>query len=123
LRRERVAEQIRHELSDIIQQDLGDPRRGWTTVTRVEMSPDLRYAKVFISIYGDDQTKGLTLKILKNAGRFLRGAVGRRLRLREVPDLHFVLDESIERSQRILDILRETEIPPETKDDEPGAQS
>lgn len=115
VRRQRVGEQIRAELSDVIQHELRDPRRGWITVTHVEMSPDLRHARVRISVLGDDAAKETSLKILQRAAGFLRGAVGKRVHLREVPELQFVLDESIEHSQRILDLLRQTEIPAETE--------
>jgi len=118
LRRERVAEQLREELSGIIQQDLQDPRMGWVTVTRVEVSPDLHYAKVFVSVYGDAKTKRISLEVLGRAGAFLRGELGRRVRLRVTPELRFVLDESIEHSQRILDVLRATDIPPAEPDAE-----
>ncbi|MBD3236498.1 MAG: 30S ribosome-binding factor RbfA [Candidatus Eisenbacteria bacterium] len=125
---------MRAELSDLIQHELRDPRRGWITVTRVEMSPDLRHARVLVSVLGDKSEKEMSLHVLQRAGSFLRGAVGRRVRLREVPELSFVLDESIEHSQRILDLLRETEIPPEAEsvegegppiepDDRPGGSA
>lgn len=122
LRRERVAEQVHHEISAIIQQDLSDPRKGWTTVTRVEMSPDLRYARVFVSVYGGADAKRDALRVLKHAAHFMRATLASRLRLREAPELHFVLDDSIERSQRILDLLRETDIPPAPPDEQAGRE-
>jgi len=120
MRRERVAEQIHHELSDILQNEVYDPRKGWLTVMRVEMSPDLGYAKAFVSIYGDETVKRETLRVLENAGRFIRAEIGRRIRLRQTPEIRFELDESIEYSQRIHDILKQTPIPP--ADEDPPAE-
>lgn len=112
MRRERVAEQIRQELSDILQNEIRDPRRGWMTVVRVEVSPDLCYARAGVSVLGDERAKREALDVLARASGFIRGEIGRRMRLRQTPEIHFVLDESIELSQRIQDVLRETPIPP-----------
>jgi ribosome-binding factor A len=112
MRRERVAEQLHHELSDILQNGVNDPRKGWVTVVRVEMSPDLTVAKAFVSIYGDERAKRESLRVLERAGHFVRAEIGRRIRLRQTPEIRFLLDESIEHSQRIQDILRDTPIPP-----------
>jgi len=113
LRRERVAEQIRQELSEILREEVRDPRVGWVTLTRVLMSTDLNYAKVYVSIYGDEVTQRTGLVALERAARFIRSALGHRIRLRQTPELTFHLDTSIAHSQRIMDVLRETEIPPE----------
>ena len=117
VRRERVAEQLHHELSDILQNEINDPRKGWVTVVRVEMSPDLTVAKAFVSIYGDERAKRESLRVLERAGHFVRSEIGRRIRLRQTPEIRFVLDESIEHSQRIQDILRDTPIPPPDGDE------
>jgi len=122
VRRERVAEQMRQELSDVIQLEIRDPRKGWVTVTRVEMSPDLHYAKVFVSVYGDEEAQQVTMKVLKRAASFIRGVIGRRVRLRQTPELRFFLDDSIKQSQRILDLLRETDIPPDDGDEAEAGQ-
>jgi len=113
IRRERVAEQIRDELSDIVQNDLRDPRKGWLTILRVAMSPDLNYARVYVSVLGSASEKEAALDVLQRAARFLRAELGRRVRLRQTPELRFELDESIEQGLRIQEILNETEIPPE----------
>jgi ribosome-binding factor A len=112
LRRERVAAQIRMELSDIVQHHIRDPRLGWATITRVEMSPDLCYAKVFISVYGDEQARKRTFDVLEHALGFIRRELARRVRMRQAPEIHFKPDESIEQSQRVGEILRGIEIPP-----------
>jgi len=114
LRRERVAEEIRAELSEILQHQMRDPRLGWVTVTRVEMSPDLAYAKVFVSVYGPEADQAATFQVLERAAGYIRSELGRRIRLRQTPELHFRTDDSIEQSQRIQDLLKRTPIPPET---------
>lgn len=121
VRRERVAEQIHQELGILIQGDLRDPRLGWTTVTHVEMSPDLAYAKVFVSVLGDDAVQESSLEVLHRARSFLRGQLGRRVRLRTVPELQFRLDHGLEHSQRIMDILNEERAArPDEETGEPG---
>ncbi len=120
VRRARVAEQVHHELSEILQRDMNDPRMGWVTVTRVEMSPDLGHAKVFVSVFGDEKTQEITLRVVQRATAHVRGLLGRRVRLRQVPELQFKLDHSLEHGQRIMDILRETEIPPAPPEDSEG---
>ncbi len=121
LRRERVTELVHHELSDILQREIRDPRLGWATVTRVEMSPDLCYAKVYVSVFGDDeQAQEQSLRVLERASAFIRSQLGRRVRLRQTPELHFKLDHSLEHSQRVMDILKEIEIPPEPESEDSG---
>jgi ribosome-binding factor A len=121
LRRERVTEQVHHELGDIIQKEIRDPRLGWVTVTRVEMSPDLCYAKVFVSVLDpDENARRRSLRVLERAGAFIRTELSRRVRLRQSPELHFKLDRSLEHSQRVMDILKQIEIPPEAEPP-PGA--
>lgn len=117
LRRDRVAEQIHHEISEIIQQQISDPRLGWVTVTRVEMSSDLSVAKVFVSVFGKDADPKVSMEVLDHAARYIRTELGRRVRLRLTPEVHFKLDRSLEHSQRIMEILRDTEIPPEPDED------
>ncbi len=112
LRRARVAEQILKELGEILHHRIKDPRKGWLTVTRVELSRDLLYAKVGVSVYGDEKAKRDAMDVLRRAGAFIRSELGKRLRLRQVPEIHFKLDESIEYSQRIHDILESLDIPP-----------
>ncbi len=105
VRRERVAEQIHKELGILIQSEVRDPRLGWSTVTHVEMSPDLAYAKVYVSVLGDEAVQKNSLQVLHRARSFLRGQLGQRVRLRTVPELQFRLDRGFEHSQRIMDIL------------------
>ncbi|SDW32550.1 ribosome-binding factor A [Marininema mesophilum] len=113
IRASRVGEQIKKELSYVLQQEMKDPRIGFVTVTAVEMSGDLQQAKVFISVYGDDEQKKQTLEGLEKAKGFLRSEVGRRIQLRHTPELVFKFDSSIEHGNQISKLLEEV-----NKDDE-----
>jgi len=122
IRRERREEQLVREISDVIQNKLRDPRRGWVGVTRVELSGDLRYARVYVSVLGQPDRGEDAISMLEGAAPFIRGEIGRRLHVRHVPELQFRLDESIEASQRVMDILDTLDIPEETgPDDEDDA--
>ena len=116
-RADRVGDQIRVELADIIHRKIKDPRVGFMTVTRVEVSDDLKHAKVFFSILGDEAMRKETLKGLKSAAHFIRGELGRRLKLRYTPEVVFLFDESIARGDRMLEILRGLDIKDEDEGD------
>lgn len=104
-RRDRVQETIRTELSEIIKRDLKDPRLGFVTITDVELSNDMSHAKVFVSIYGSEEEKRLSMQALESAKGFIRTNLGQRVRLRIVPELVFKEDNSIERGTRILELI------------------
>ena len=116
-RADRVAEEIRAELADIVLRKLKDPRVGFVTFTRVELTDDLRHAKVFFSLLGDEAAKKESLKGLRSATHFIRGEIGRRLKLRCTPEIAFIIDESMERGARMLDILRHLD-DPKTEEEE-----
>ena len=118
-RADRVGDQVRAELADIILRKMRDPRVGFVTITKVELSDDLKNAKVFVSVLGDQKQKKDSLKGLRSAVHFIRGELGRRLKLRYMPELVFVLDESIEKGARMLDILRKLEEEEEGKGGSP----
>lgn len=103
----RVGEQLKKELSQILQSELKDPRVGFLTVTGVEVSGDLSQAKVYISVLGSDQQKEDTLKALARASGFIRSEVGKRIRLRHTPELIFKFDHSIEYGSHIEKLLSE----------------
>jgi ribosome-binding factor A len=107
IRVSRVGEQIKKELSQILQQELKDPRIGFVTITSVEMSGDLQHAKVYVSVMGDEEQKKSTLAALNKAKGFIRSEIGRRITLRHTPELVFKVDESIEHGQYINQLLRE----------------
>jgi len=106
IRQERVAEQMKKEISDIIRADVKDPRIGFATITHVEVAGDLQHAKVFVSVLGSQQEKQDTMDALVRAAGFIRGEASRRLRLRVAPELVFKLDESGEYSAHIETVLR-----------------
>ncbi|MGY0691601.1 30S ribosome-binding factor RbfA [Virgibacillus sp. FSP13] len=107
LRANRVAEQMKKELGDILSRKIKDPRVGFVTVTDVEVTGDLQQAKIFISVLGDEQQKHDTLVGLAKAKGFIRSEVGQRIRLRKTPELSFEFDEALEQGNRIETILRE----------------
>jgi ribosome-binding factor A len=102
----RLRELFKEEISLILQREMKDPRIGFVSVTDVEVSPDLRHAKVFVSILGDRDAKVKTMAGLASAQGFVRTELGRRIRLRRMPELFFKLDESIERGARVQHLLR-----------------
>ena len=107
VRPERVANAIRKEISSIIQEDLKDPRVGFTTITKVEITSDLRNAKVYYSVLGDEKVKKSTGIALKRATGFIRGLIGDRLKLRLTPEIAFAVDRSIEYQDKINKLLEE----------------
>jgi len=109
LKQERVSELIKEEVSRIIREKVSDPRIGFLSVTGVDLSPDLKNAKIFISVLGGKQEKDKTFEGLKSATPFIRGQLGQALELRFVPEIHFVHDKSIERGSRVLAIMSKLE--------------
>jgi ribosome-binding factor A len=106
MRSNRVGEQMKKELGDIISLKLKDPRVGFVTVTDVEVTGDLQQATVYISVLGDETQRENTLKGLAKAKGFIRSEIGSRIRLRKTPDLVFEFDESIDYGNRIESLLR-----------------
>ena len=102
---DRLGDQIREEIADIIARKLKDPRVGFVTVTAVYVSEDLRHAKVFVSIYGDEKTQAETMKGLNSAAGFVKGEIGRRIKIKFTPDIVFKQDTSLEKAAHVLDIL------------------
>lgn len=104
-RAQRVEGLILEEVSKIIREELKDPRIGFVTITSVSVSDDLRNAKIFVSVMGEEEEKTDSLKGLRSATGFVRKELGNRLELRCVPGIYFKLDDSIEKSAKILTIL------------------
>ena len=104
-RQKQVAELLHQEISQLIQYRTQDPRLGFVTVTDVEISPDLRVAKVFVTVLGDDVDTQSTLEGLASAARYFRRELGQSLALRYVPQLSFELDTSLEYGLHIDEIL------------------
>lgn len=106
-RMSRVGEEIKKELSVLLQRGLKDPRVGFVTVTDVEVSSDLQLAKVFVSVFGSEEQRKASLAGLQKAKGYLRTEIGKRVKLRHIPDFTFKLDESIDYGSKIESILRE----------------
>jgi ribosome-binding factor A len=107
IRVNRVGEQMKKEISDIIQNELKDPRVGFVTITEVDVTGDLQIAKVFVSVLGSEEQKQESLKALRKAAGFVRSEVGKRIRLRLTPEIVFQLDTSLDYSTRIQEVLRD----------------
>lgn len=103
----RVADQMKQEIADVLMRKIKDPRVGFVTVTDVELSDDLRNAKVFVSSYGGDKRE--TLKGLESASAFIRAEVGRRLRLKFIPEILFRYDDAAERGAHMMELFRKIE--------------
>jgi ribosome-binding factor A len=106
-RPEKVEQFIKEELSQILQREVRDPRIGFVSVTDVEVSVDLRHARVFVSVLGDEEAKAATMDGLRSALGYIRRELGSRLQMRYTPEITFRLDESIERGARVNKLLGE----------------
>lgn len=120
----RLNEQLKRELTALLQFEVRDPRIGMVTITAVEVSPDLYHARVYFTLLGGAEERETALEGLRAAAGFLRTEIGRRMHIRRAPELHFTFDETLEHAARIEQLLRETRVEPPGVDDdsaEPGA--
>jgi ribosome-binding factor A len=106
-RLKRVGDLIQREISEIIERELKDPRIGMVTITGATVSADLRHARIYFSVYGDEKDQERTRIGLESARYFIQGQIGRRLRLKYTPELSFHFDESLEYGFFIDKILKE----------------
>jgi len=97
---------MKREISQIVQQELKDPRIGFVTIIGVEVANDLRHAKVYCSVMGDKAKKDESMRGLKNAKGYIQSELGSRIRIRYIPELHFILDETLDYSMHIEEMLR-----------------
>ena len=104
-RASRVAEQVQRTLSELLRREVRDPRLKPLTITHVRVSPDLTHAWVHYTLLSGDSHDPLQREILDEAARYLRGPLGRSLRLRLAPELHFQPDEELERGNRLDDLI------------------
>ena len=104
-RTRRVGEQLQREIAVLIQQEISDPRVGMVTVSAVEVSKDFAHAKVFITTLLDEKPHEQTIDALQHAAGFMQHELGKRMKLRTIPRLHFVYDESIERGNRLSSLI------------------
>jgi ribosome-binding factor A len=117
----RVASMIKREVSQLLMSEIKDDRvgAGMVSVTDVDVSGDLQHARIFVSIYGTREAKAETMQGLKASTGFVRRELGQRIRLRRTPEVVFLEDTSLERGDRMLNLLRNIEIsPPEDEADE-----
>lgn len=103
----RVAEQIQRELAELLQLELKDPRVGMVTLTDVEVTPDYAHAKVYFTFLNQGRSLVETLAGLNHSSGFLRSQLAHRMRLRIVPQLHFVFDSSVERGVQLSHLIEE----------------
>lgn len=106
-RTRQVGELLREELTDIIRRDVKDPRIGFMSITTVDVTPDLRAARVYVSVLGTDDERSATLDALRSAAKFIRFHLKPRLRMRQIPELDFRDDRSMEYAESISAALRE----------------
>ena len=106
-RSERVQELLMEEISALIQKGVKDPRIGFTTVTNVDLSDSLKHAKVYVSVFGTKSEQQETMEGLTRASGFIRSALGKKLYLRYVPELEFILDETAEHVTKINKIIND----------------
>jgi len=108
-RTDRVDELLRQEIGQLLAREVGDPRIGFTTITDVETEPDLRHAKVWVSVIGTPTERDAAIAALSRAMPFIRHELGARLRIKRIPELHVRLDDTLERGTRVLRLLSELE--------------
>lgn len=115
-RAERVAGALKREISQIIHNELRDPRIGFVTINRVDLTNDLKYAKIYFGILGSKSDEEKTVSGLTSAKGFIKKLIGERLKLRCVPDITFKLDRSVEESIHISEILEGLKKPQKSKE-------
>jgi ribosome-binding factor A len=113
----RMAEQIREHVAELIASKLKDPRIGFVTVTRVELTADQRLARILVGVLGDAEARKKTLAGLTQAAGFVRRDLAQRLRMRFVPEVEFEYDRGIDATDRVAQLLEEAQ-PPAPRDDE-----
>jgi len=120
IRPEKVAHLMRREVADVLERRLRDPRlTSLVSVTDVEVTPDLSFARVYVSVLGDEETRRRALATLAHAAGFVRRELGARLGLREVPEVRFVHDTSLDRGARVDELLRRLQAGEPVEDEEP----
>lgn len=108
-RTDRISEEIKKELSDLIRNQIKDPRLPeFVSITAVRVTKDLRYAKVYISVLGDNEKKDGAITALSNAAGYIRHEIGKRVSIRYTPEFSFILDDSIEKGMYLSKLIDET---------------
>ncbi|TAL17171.1 30S ribosome-binding factor RbfA [bacterium] len=105
VRTRRVADLLKKEVASLLQKEVKDPRVGFITITDAEVSPDLKVAKVFYTVFGDAKVREDTARGLESARPFIRREVGKVLQTKSTPELRFIYDESVERGLKLEDLI------------------
>lgn len=111
-RQQQVADLLRDHVSEIIQREMKDPRLGFVSITRVEVSPDMRHAKFFVSVYASEEEQRDALHALNRAAGFIRHELAPRLKMRQIPEVLFRLDHSMEHAETVARLLRQIDEEP-----------
>jgi ribosome-binding factor A len=122
-RTDRIDELFRQEIGEILTREVDDPRIGFATITDVETTPDLRHAKVLVSVIGKPEERQATIAAMGRRMPFVRHELGKRLRLKRIPEFHLELDETVERGTRILHLLDEIEAGRSPEEDRPDGET
>lgn len=122
-RRRQVGDLLRDEISFIIQRGLKDPRVGFASITRVDVSADIRYATAYVSVFGTEDEQSESLVALNNAAGYIRHELAPKLSLRSVPAIRFTLDRSMEHAENVQRLLIEIDLPPVEPAEDEKAQS
>lgn len=123
-RTQRIGDQMQRELAQLIQREIKDPRLGLVTLTSIDVSRDLSHAKVYFTVMGqddDEQKVALNQSILKDAAGYLRMLLGKSLKLRSIPQLHFLYDESVRRGARLSALIERAVAEDRQQQDDPEA--
>ena len=113
IKQDRMAERIQSILSELLLREVADPRLQGVTVTEVQLDAELMFARIFVNALGDEGRKDAVMTGLERATGFLRRELGRRIRLRNTPELHFEWDTTLEHGERLNQIISSLDIPPE----------
>jgi len=119
-RSERVKEEMLRVINDVISQEVKDPRIGFVTITRVELTENLRFARVYVSVMGSDEQKAKSFKGIKSAASFIRSRLGKTMRIKIVPELSFILDHGQEDLDRINRLMHQLETEEAATGDDEG---
>lgn len=119
-RTQRLGPLLKEEIARLLQREVKDVRIGDVTVSDVAVTPDLKEATVYVQVIGDESRKAEAIAGLSSAAGFIRSRIGRGLRIRRTPELHFEIDRTQERAARIHELLAEIDLPEEPPEDEDG---
>jgi ribosome-binding factor A len=122
-RTDRIDELFRQEIGEILTREVDDPRIGFATITDVETTPDLRHARVLVSVIGQADEREATIAAMGRRMPFVRHELGKRLRLKRIPQFHLELDDTVERGTRILHLLDQLEAGTAPEDEVPEGET